>query len=263
MNACIVIVNMFGNSLVMISVCKFEWLKSSTTYFVALLAFFDFCNGVPVFVSGVIASTIDNPMENITLNYIITCKAHMVFVSFSGFGDLLCILIITIDRYLYIIMPLRYHSIVTRNKALILSAMFLVVVSIFALSGITRTNVARPCRSITSANGHVFKFFLLPLLGLILISVIIMYGNIALVTWRARNADLQQSNSNSQSESQNKMTKVVSLVIGVFTMTYATYFITYLVTSGREGDYIIVIQAVAIWIWQVKDILTSDGEIRP
>ena len=250
-NACIVNVSAYGNSLVMISISKYEWLKSSTNYFVALLALFDFCNGIPVFVAGTVASTFDKTMENGTLNYVISCKTYMAFVSFSGLGDLLCILIITIHRYLYITQPLRYHSIVTRNKALILSTIFLVGVLIFSLSSVTRTKVGRPCISIRSANGNVFRFFIIPLLGLTLILVIIMYGKIALVTWKARNANIQQSDPSSQSGTPNKMTKVMSLVIGVFTMTYVTYFITYFVTLGKERRHIIMIQSVAIWIWQV------------
>ena len=67
-NVCIVLVSAFGNSLVMISIWKYEWLKSSTNYFVALLALCDFCNGLPVFVAGTVASTFDKAMENVTLN---------------------------------------------------------------------------------------------------------------------------------------------------------------------------------------------------
>ena len=183
-NMCIVLVSAFGNSLVMISIWKYEWLKSSTNYFVALLALCDFCNGLPVFVAGTVASTFDKTMENVTLNYVISCKTYITFVSFSGLGgDLLCILIITVDRYFCINQPLRYHSIVTRNKALILSTIFLVGVSIFSLSGVTRTKVGRPCISIRSANGNVFRF--------------------------------------------------------------------YFVTLGKEGQHIIMIQSIAIWIWQV------------
>ena len=176
----------------------------------------------------------------------------MAFVSFSGLGDLLCILIITVDRYIYINQPLRYHSIVTRKEALILSIIFIVGVLIFSLSSVTQTTVERPCISIRSANGNVFRFFIIPLLVVDLILVIVMYGKIALVTWKARNSNPQHLNQSSQSGAQNKMTKVMSLVIGVFTMTYVTYFITYFVTLGKEGRHIIMIQSVAIWIWQVR-----------
>ena len=148
--------------------------------------------------------------------------------------------------------PLRYHSIVTRKKALNLSTIFLVGVLKFSLSGVTRTKVGRPCISIRSANGNVFRFFIIPLLLVTLILILIMYGKIALVTWKAKNANAQHSNPSSQSGAQNKMTKVMSLVIGVFTMTYVTYFITYFVTLGKEGRHIIMIQSVAIWIWQVR-----------
>ena len=42
----------FGNSLVIISLKKFEWLRMATNYFLALLAFYDFCSGLPVFTVG-------------------------------------------------------------------------------------------------------------------------------------------------------------------------------------------------------------------
>ena len=186
----------------------------------------------------------------------------MVFVSFSGLGDLLCILIITIDRYLYINLPLRYPSIVTRTKALILSTIIILCVLVFSLWGVTRTNVGRPCISIRSANGDVFRFFIIPLLDLILSLVVMTYGKIAFVAWKARNADVQQSHPNSQSETQNKMTKVMSLVIGVFSMTYVTYFVTYFATLGKEERHIIMIQSVAIWIWQVRYFLIINNQWR-
>ena len=132
----LMLLSTFGNSLVMISVKRFEWLRSPTFYFVALLAFFDFCSAFPPSVM-VVVSLMDNlPSDNITSSYIIYCKITFGFLGFSTTGNLLLIIIITIDRYLYITKPLRYMDIVTNRKALVISTcvfLFCLILTIFTV----------------------------------------------------------------------------------------------------------------------------------
>ncbi len=58
MDILIAVLCTFGNSLVLISVGKFEWLHSPTNYFVALLAMFDLLQGIPLSIGNRALDTI-------------------------------------------------------------------------------------------------------------------------------------------------------------------------------------------------------------
>ena len=97
----LMLLGVFGNSLVIISVKRFDWLRTPTFYFVALLAFFDFCSAFPPSVMVVVSFMDYSPSENITSGCTAYCKITFGFLGFSDTGNLLLIVIIAIDRCLY------------------------------------------------------------------------------------------------------------------------------------------------------------------
>ena len=134
-NVITVIMYTFGNSLVIISLTKFEWLRTATNYFVAFLAFYDFCNGLPASTFFAATSFLSTPTENITIQYDVICKINVYIAAFSGYGNLLSIIIITVDRYLFINWPLRYHELVTIRKALVVSAVGFIFTNLVSVMG--------------------------------------------------------------------------------------------------------------------------------
>ena len=68
--SCAVVICCFGNILVIISVRRFEYLKESAFYFVALLAFYDFCHGAPLLLVSATLSTLDSAL--VDFNYCIS-----------------------------------------------------------------------------------------------------------------------------------------------------------------------------------------------
>ena len=84
--------------MVIISVKKFEWMRTPTNYLVALLAFFDFYNGLPVFTASSINWYYGVKDANITLVYEVNCKVSGLVSAFSGFGNLLSVILITLER---------------------------------------------------------------------------------------------------------------------------------------------------------------------
>ena len=89
-NVITVILCTFGNSVVIISLKKFEWLRVATNYFVALLAFYDFCSGFPVSSLMGIRTYLSTSNQNITVQYEVICKIYVHLAMFSGYGNLLC-----------------------------------------------------------------------------------------------------------------------------------------------------------------------------
>ena len=218
----------------------------------AVLAFCDLFQGLPVFVPSVVTSYIGSKYDNFTLDYEISCKFLAAAAVFSGFGNLFCIILITLDRYFYLFWPLRYHDLITNCRSFIVSAicmMFAVIVSILAAY---RSPVSKPCNSFQIFNVYVVNYVAIPAFVLAFFLVIALYGKIALLTYKARYSSVAPMENNNQSGSQKKTTKVISLVIGVFMMTYITYFVAFLVTKDRIDQLAVWVQTVAIWIWQVS-----------
>ena len=250
---CKALMSAFGNSLVVISVIKFEWLRTSTNYFVALLAFFDFWGGIPLNISLQVTAIIDSVDEKMTSSFEISCKIYALIMAFSACGDLLAILVITIDRHLYINYPLRYHTIVTNTRALAVSALCFVFAGIVSLTSTEWSKVRRPCISQNIIDVEVMTYLMVPLLLYTLLLVVVVYGRIAYVAWKAKKSTVQPTTQNMQWKSQGKMTKVLSLVISAFMTTYITYFISFYITATTDitGRYTFVVQSTAAWIWQV------------
>ena len=92
----------FGNSLVIISLKKFEWLRVASNYFVGLLALYDFCSGFTISSLLVIKSFLNASNVNITVEYELICKLYIHLAMFSGYGNLLCVIIIIIIIFIYI-----------------------------------------------------------------------------------------------------------------------------------------------------------------
>ena len=255
--ACIVIFSVFGNCLVVASVAKFEWLKTATNYFVAMLAFYDFCNGLPIFTVQLIMSGINEAKENITDGYGTSCKVYAFLAAFSGFGNLLCIIIVTIDRYLFINWPFRYHGIVTNSKAFVVAAVSFFSVLVVSIMGIYKQSATKPCSTFQMYNPYVVNYIGLPTSVSAVILVILLYGKIAWITWKNRKSHPSEMAGSDESGSQRKITKIISLVIGVFLMTYLVYFAAFLGTNGVKAKYVRWIQVVAIWIWRVSTVFNS------
>ena len=249
----LMLLGIFGNSLVMISVKRFEWLRTPTFYFVALLAFFDFCSAFPPSVVVVVSLMDDSPSKNITPGYTIYCKITFGFCSFSISGNLLLIIIITIDRYIYITKPLSYMGIVINRKVLVISTfvfLFCLIISFYEVYN-GPSIVKRPCSPVLVWNGNTVRYIMIPLFCIAILMVITLYGYIAHISWKARKSTVQGMSQHNQSGTQNIITKVIVPVIGVFTMTYITILGGFLITSYWTGQNK-WIRSVARFIWLVS-----------
>ena len=159
---------------------KFEWLKTPTFYFVGQLAFFDLCNTIPafVFLSPIILK--GSPADNVTLGYEIGCKFVSGLSGFAGTGNLLCIIVIAVDRYLYITKPLRYMAIVTLTKCLVISAFVLLFPFGLSLNQI-RSDVDKPCTTHKRFNNSIMKYLIFPLFCFGLVMVIALFCEVLTV----------------------------------------------------------------------------------
>ena len=183
----IVILCTCGNCLITLSLKKFESLRTATNYFVALLAFYDFCNGLSTSSLMVARLLIRAPGDNITFEYDVTCKMNVYIAAFSGYGNLLCVIIITVDRYIYINWPLRYHGLVTNRRALVVSINCLLLTSVVSALVSYGQDVVKPCLAIKMFRFDVVVSVVIPTFLLAFVLVILLYGKIVWLAYQAKN----------------------------------------------------------------------------
>ncbi len=194
---------------------------------------------------------------SVSCSYRVICKVHGLLAVFVGLGNMFSVLILTVDRYLFISHPLRYHSFVTNAKALLVTGpTFALVLTLSLVSAFTKTTpFKKPCNSISEMNVAVVLYVAAPVLILTVITIALVYGKIALITCKA-NKNSQQGTTASgttQPGSQKKVTKVIMLVVGVFLFTYTTYFLIFFLARKMSGQTALWTQTISIWIWKVSN----------
>ena len=245
---CAAVVCCFGNSLVMISVRRFEYLKEPTFYFVALLAFYDFCHGAPVFVLTATLLILDSTVIEINITYEVLCRIQGFLAEFATLGDILSILIISIDRFIYINWPLRYCIIVTEKRAQIIMYIGCSIAEYcFQLFLASTTVVEKPCTTYGLVDTSGMTYVLGTFHVVVLLAVVSLYITIAVLSWKSR-----RSAPNNLRVEGGQMTRILVRVIGVFTVTNATLIVIHELTVNGTRDHIVWIQLLGYWIWEVR-----------
>ena len=252
----------FGNILVMICVIKFQWIRTPTNLYVLLLAFFDFMMGIPVYIAVLTQDFILGTYGNSRIGYQISCQILGVLLAFAAFGDLMCILIITVERFLYINVPLKYESIHTMTRAKCICFVCVLCCTTFAFGGI----LSKPfdptsyCTLPNTMNEIFIYYIYFPLFIVSLVIVIILYGKTAYIACKARkdtrsftlNSNDGYVTDHNKSASQMRITKFLCLVIGVYAMTNLVYSVGVFETENMVGSRALWIQHIIVWIWEVR-----------
>ncbi|CAH1786638.1 unnamed protein product [Owenia fusiformis] len=106
----------FGNGLVITSYVRFKALRTVANFFIVNLAIADFCVGImmPLHVAMYIYPTM-------LASSIYVCLLRYMLLMLSVCASLLSLFGITVDRYIAIVVPLRYKAIMTRKNAYLLA----------------------------------------------------------------------------------------------------------------------------------------------
>ena len=250
--SCIAIVNIFGNSLVLLVIKRTESLKNTTSYFLASLACVDLTFGIfalPIWlpVHGVFHFSFNGNVTAPDSSWQKACLTAF-FYSIGGIGEGLATLLVALDRFIYIVYPLKYHLLITemRAKSLILAKW----ITIFVIATVT---TFYPCdRSLMRVKGclpsviyasTVNTYFATPFFALVTLMMCILYGKIAWVASKkstvgiARNIETHGSNQQPpQLTTQVKVTKMIMPIIGIYLTTSALYSLSIISASYVDND---------------------------
>ena len=252
------VASIFGNLLVIISVIKFRYLRETTHTLVTLLACFDLGIGVTGLVQQCIILL--NVYKGDGLDGLrIFCLITIVMLTALSTGNLLSTMFMAIDRFIYISYPLRYTDIVTRNRMT-----FIVVFAIIysPVTSIISAINSEPIEGQTVCNlnqiGSDFANYLFVVEGVIVDLVFItFYVKVAHLACKKARQVHQENTHNSTSAASNvlhpqlKITRVLSLVIGVYFVTNICSGLLYILFNDTVSTTAIIIQLVAEWIWKV------------
>ncbi|XP_072027853.1 adenosine receptor A1-like [Amphiura filiformis] len=114
-----------GNGLVIILIVKFRRLRTATNYFILGMASADFSLGIIVTVVIIMKLHPHLPIPPIG------CLLLRCTILFPAVTSCLTLLSVSLDRYLKIVMPLRYHDLMSKRIAM------MIVISIFVYTALT------------------------------------------------------------------------------------------------------------------------------
>ncbi|XP_028415629.1 alpha-1A adrenergic receptor-like [Dendronephthya gigantea] len=124
------LVGLLGNATVLIQIIFFSKEKSATSYLVANLAVADFLACVTFYPTWII-EFLQTIMNKETDQHLFCMFSRSSIWSFL-FASVATLLAITLDRYVYIVKPLKYHMIVTRGRVFkVISTIWFLVCLIF------------------------------------------------------------------------------------------------------------------------------------
>ena len=198
-----------GNTSTIIIILRYRWLRSKTNALIFSLCCVDL--GVGIFT---------------VLTY--TVEWWNIFTAGLWYSSVLHLLVIAIERYVAIIYPLRYHSLITKRVIGLLVAFawfFAILTSSIPFLILNHLNIS-DMKSI-----HILGFVLYMLEG---IAVILLYIKILLVVYtQMKQIQCLSLEQKKTSKSEIKATKMIGLIILAYFLTWVPVsFLNILEISG-------------------------------
>ncbi|XP_041352920.1 probable G-protein coupled receptor No9 [Gigantopelta aegis] len=217
-----------GNTLILIAVCFENKLHTIPNAFIASLAVADLLVGlvtIPLYV--VFYLKLPNVEKNKYL-----CLVRSSTALYSCGSSLLNLLLISFDRYLTVIYPLRYHALMTPKRArdaLIVLWVFSTVVSFVPLTGWNAWKDGSVCDAFAVlAREHMYFWVYFLILGCLTFTTI-LYSRIFYVAHSQRKKIQASSKLNAAAtrrrEREFKSAKVMSLISFLFILFWVPYLI--------------------------------------
>ena len=210
-----------GNSLTIAAIAKYQDLNTATNALILSLAVADLSTGLIVRPSLWVARLLIKEQNHFHWG---VCYFG-IFTSLLSFGgNILSICLISIDRFIYMHYPLKYHQIATlartRGAILVMWGFLLVTASLSMAVG--RKENPKSCRFSEVLSLKI----LLPIIGVIFIPAtivtVILYVKIAYLAWRKSRENLsgQDTNLSIGDSIQIKITKMMTIVLGSYFVLY-------------------------------------------
>ena len=222
---------MAGNLITMIAVFNFEFLwENSACRMIAALAFADFCGGVVPF-GGTVAKQLTSSISRLNA----LCYVQVLFNLLTGYGNVYCTLLCTIDRCIFITRPLRYQSIVTPGRAswAILIVWILIVIQIALILALAPSpDAALKCSYAKVMTKVAFYETLAQFVVITFCVIVPIYVVVGYTSWTLSKNEPHISNYPPEAQGiqkaklkERKMAKTIGLVLGTYLICYTPFLL--------------------------------------
>ena len=169
----------FGNPLVIISIIKFRYLRGTANVFVVMLACFDFTIGLLGIVE--IYALLETLYNSGTKFSFFHCEILGIVLVFLRTGNLICIMFMAIDRFIYITYPLRYLDIVTYKRVAIavgFGIAYSPISSLFTILTNDKSTEKKICIIPETVESDYQIYFMVPEIIAVSVVLTVFYGQI-------------------------------------------------------------------------------------
>ena len=175
----------------------------------------------------------------------------------STSGNLLSILYISVDRYIYIAYPLRYDTLITQTKTFIVLAItwaYFIFAIPLIMAFTHHLEVGITCKYVLFLHPIVYYCFFTPELLILIVLTIGFYIAIARIAHKQSNAIAAStvpvtSVGTLASQKSKKIAKMLGAILGVYLLTIMPQYIMTLLIGSKKSEFFLKMEKVTVLIY--------------
>ena len=214
------VVNVFGNTTIIVAISKYPWLKHNMYVALQTLAVADLLMSVPIFLLCVRKYTA-HLMPGVLYNFIFFWQIP------SGMGASYHVTLVAMERFVAVVFPFQYKAYVTPRLIWICSGVTWILALLVSIPGIFLSFSKYLNMTLSPAGFQVANSFA-NLVGYFSVAIILLFLNgKVILTARMQRKKIESNphtnGNNKRNPGLNRATQLMVIVVGVFLLLWAPF----------------------------------------
>ena len=219
-------VTVLMNMLVLVMMIRFSWMRSNANIILASMAVTDLIAGASAFTAGLVKWS---DLLKVSHTFCLVYNALDIWIAHAS---LFHVLMINFERYLAIVMPFRYHRLLTHCKLGLSLILVWIISGVLGVLYVVFTHYEDKClqglyKSAAGAFAVLTTVFPIPLLV-----IFGMYSHIIVVVVQKLRFLQKHSNKQNNSEAKCKMIRTVTIILAAYVICWGPTIGTLLVVTA-------------------------------